>query len=222
MPCRGEERITADDQPADWQPGEAGKGRIDLGFRARLDHMQPYVSRGSDCVRQRPGIGAGRIEEEPDIACGRNRFVQHFQQFRPHLDIEMRNPGHIATGAAEALRGATVLEALFGQSLAERRRMRGKALGRAGGQETDCRKVRRLQAAGDRAQRAGADQRQDVAALHSITSSARSRKAIGIARPIAFAVLRLITNSNFVGSSTGRSAGLAPFRILPTVAAVWR
>jgi hypothetical protein len=35
-------------------------------------------------------------------------------------------------------------------------------------------------------------------------------------RPRASAVLRLMTNSNFVGYSTGRSAGLAPFRILST------
>src|SRR5207253_1833377 len=34
----------------------------------------------------------------------------------------------------------------------------------------------------------------------------------GIVRPSAFAVLRLMTSSNLVGCSTGRSAGLAPFR----------
>ena len=34
--------------------------------------------------------------------------------------------------------------------------------------------------------------------------------------PICFAVFRLITNSNFIGCSTGRSAGLAPFRIRST------
>ena len=35
-------------------------------------------------------------------------------------------------------------------------------------------------------------------------------------RPSAFAAFRLTTSSNFVGCSTGRSAGLAPFRILST------
>jgi len=35
----------------------------------------------------------------------------------------------------------------------------------------------------------------------------------GIDRPSAFAALRLITSSNFVGCSTGRSAGFAPLRI---------
>jgi len=35
----------------------------------------------------------------------------------------------------------------------------------------------------------------------------------GIVRPICFAVLRLITSSNFVGCSTGRSAGFVSFKI---------
>ena len=47
-------------------------------------------------------------------------------------------------------------------------------------------------------------------------SSARASTAGGIVRPSAFAVLRLITSSNLVGCSTGRSAGLAPLRILAT------
>ena len=34
--------------------------------------------------------------------------------------------------------------------------------------------------------------------------------------PICFAVFKLITNSNLIGCCTGRSAGLAPFRILST------
>ena len=51
---------------------------------------------------------------------------------------------------------------------------------------------------------------------YSITSSAPARIAGGIVRPSAFAVLRLITSSNFVGCSIGRSAGLAPLRILST------
>jgi hypothetical protein len=49
---------------------------------------------------------------------------------------------------------------------------------------------------------------------YSITWSARSRSDCGIVSPSAFAVLRLITSSNFVACSTGRSAGLAPLRIL--------
>ena len=51
---------------------------------------------------------------------------------------------------------------------------------------------------------------------HLISLLARASTSGGIARPICFAVLRFITSSNFVGCSTGRSAGLAPFRILST------
>src|SRR5262249_59707230 len=55
-----------------------------------------------------------------------------------------------------------------------------------------------------------AEQRDERAPLHSITSSARASRVGGISRPRAFAVLRLMTSSNFVGCSTGKSAGLAP------------
>jgi Flavodoxin-like fold len=51
---------------------------------------------------------------------------------------------------------------------------------------------------------------------HSITSSARSSNVCGIFSPSDFAVRRLITRSNFVGCSTGRSLGLAPLMILLT------
>src|SRR5262249_49600292 len=47
---------------------------------------------------------------------------------------------------------------------------------------------------------------------HWITSSARASSDGGIVRPRAFAVFRLITSSNLVGCSTGRSAGFAPRR----------
>ena len=50
---------------------------------------------------------------------------------------------------------------------------------------------------------------------HSITSSARARSVGGTSRPRAFAVLRLTTNSNPVGCSTGIFAGLSPLRIWP-------
>src|SRR6476660_4063102 len=51
---------------------------------------------------------------------------------------------------------------------------------------------------------------------HSITLVACTRIELGIFSPSALAVLRLTTSSNLVGCSTGRSAGLAPLRILST------
>jgi hypothetical protein len=50
--------------------------------------------------------------------------------------------------------------------------------------------------------------------LYSITSSARESRVGGTVRPSALAVLRLMTSSNLVGCSTGRSPGLAPLKIL--------
>src|SRR5262249_35756616 len=51
---------------------------------------------------------------------------------------------------------------------------------------------------------------------HSMIWSARPRTDGGMVSPSAWAVLRLITSSNLVGCSTGRSAGFAPLRILST------
>lgn len=57
---------------------------------------------------------------------------------------------------------------------------------------------------------------QQALQTYRITSSARSKIDGGIVRPKADAVLRLTTNSNFVGSSTGKSAGFAPERMRAT------
>jgi hypothetical protein len=53
-------------------------------------------------------------------------------------------------------------------------------------------------------------------AAQRITSSAWKKSVGGIVRPSFFAVLRLMTSWNVVGCSMGKSAGLAPFRILAT------
>src|SRR3989442_12843124 len=47
--------------------------------------------------------------------------------------------------------------------------------------------------------RPAAEQRDELAPLHSITSSARSRIEVGSSMPIALAVLVLMTSSNLVG-----------------------
>src|SRR5215211_4166779 len=63
----------------------------------------------------------------------------------------------------------------------------------------------RLRACRQRPCRSGAaEQRDELPPSHSITSSARRRNDSGILRSIAFAVFKLITSSNLVGSSTGR------------------
>ena len=57
---------------------------------------------------------------------------------------------------------------------------------------------------------------------HSITRSARNNTPGGIARPSDLAVRRFTISSNVVGCSTGRSAGLVPFRIFSTKMAARR
>ena len=55
-----------------------------------------------------------------------------------------------------------------------------------------------------------------------ITLSARASTFGEIVRPICLAAFRLMMNSNFVGCSTGRSAGFLPFKILSTYVAARR
>ena len=50
---------------------------------------------------------------------------------------------------------------------------------------------------------------------YSITSSAATSSLSGTARPSILAVPVLMTNSNLVDCTTGKSAGLAPLRMRP-------
>src|SRR5262249_35747111 len=63
--------------------------------------------------------------------------------------------------------------------------------------------------------RRAAEQRDELTALHSITSSARASSVAGISRPRALAVGRLMTSSNLVDCTTGSSAALSPLRTRP-------
>src|SRR5262245_48087539 len=64
--------------------------------------------------------------------------------------------------------------------------------------------------------RRAAKQRDELAAPHSMTSSARASKVGGTVRPSALAVFKLITKSNLVGACTGKSAGFSPLRMRST------
>src|SRR5262249_40033792 len=84
---------------------------------------------------------------------------------------------------------------------------------RATVQEPDSRHRGLLCARRERPRGRAADEHDERAALHSITSSARASKVGGISRPSAFAVLRLMTSSYLVGACTGKSAGFSPLRM---------
>src|SRR5262249_54031202 len=73
-----------------------------------------------------------------------------------------------------------------------------------------------LRARRERPRSRAAEERDELAPSHSITSSATSSRSRGISRLSDLAVLRLMTSSYLVGCSTGRSAGFAPCKILPT------
>src|SRR6516162_3644905 len=64
--------------------------------------------------------------------------------------------------------------------------------------------------------------RDERASLHSITSSARASSVAGIVRPRIFAAVKLMTSSNWVANSIGRSPALVPFKILSTKPATRR
>ena len=73
-----------------------------------------------------------------------------------------------------------------------------------------------LEAAGTRpCGRRAAEQRDEFAALHSMTSLAVICMISGTARPSALAALRLISSSYFVGACTGKSPGFWCARLSP-------
>src|SRR5262245_44494764 len=59
------------------------------------------------------------------------------------------------------------------------------------------------------------DQRDELAAVHSITSSASASTCGGMSRRNALATTRLMISSNLVVWATGRSAGSSPLRMRP-------
>src|SRR5262245_41769027 len=91
-------------------------------------------------------------------------------------------------------------------------------------EKSDHRHRRLLRAGRKRPRRRRAAKRGDEVApgAHSITSSARASSVGGSVKPIALAVVRLMTNSSLVGNSIGSSAAFVPFRILSTKYAVRR
>src|SRR5262249_20631258 len=67
-----------------------------------------------------------------------------------------------------------------------------------------------------------AEERDELASSHSITSSARASSVGGTSGPSAWAFFRLITSSYWVGACTGRSAGFLPLRMRSTYPAARR
>src|SRR5215475_2313043 len=87
---------------------------------------------------------------------------------------------------------------------------------RRAAEKSDHRHRRLLRARRERPCRCCAtEQRDERAAPHSITSSARASSDGGTVRPSTLAACALITSSNLVDCTTGSSAGFAPLRMRP-------
>src|SRR5262249_12471341 len=113
--------------------------------------------------------------------------------------------------------GAAFDPAEFAQTVHQGGKPLAVGRARAWYEHADERLFRRLlPACRGRRRRRAAEQRDELAAFHSITSSARASRRSGTVRPSAFAVLRLITSSYLVGACTGRSPGLSPLRMRST------
>src|SRR5262249_27353758 len=93
---------------------------------------------------------------------------------------------------------------------------------RSGRKEPDHRHRGLLRASRERPRGCHPEKRYEFPPPHSITSSARASSEGRRSRPKVLAVLRLITSSNLVGCSTGKSDGLAPLKILSTKVAARR
>src|SRR6516162_9307407 len=114
-------------------------------------------------------------------------------------------------------------EACFVQAFAERGHNTYTQLRHTGIHKSNHRHCRLLSARCQRPRHGhAAEQRYERAPLYSITSSAMASTSGGTVRPSAPAVFMLMTISNLVGCSTGRSAGFSPFRIRPARMPIWR
>src|SRR6516165_8568488 len=104
----------------------------------------------------------------------------------------------------------------FAQALVKGGQFARPGIRRAPGEKSDHRHRRLLRARRERPRgHCAAEQCDEGAPLHSITSSARASSVGGTDRPSSFAVCRLMTSSNLVDCITGRSAGFAPFKMRP-------
>src|SRR5262249_4104496 len=105
----------------------------------------------------------------------------------------------------------------LGETLAERVHEESNRSGRLRIEHTHHRHRRLLRAGRERPRRRRtSNERDELAAPHSITSSARASTVAGISMPRALAVLRLRIVSYLVGACTGRSAGFSPLRMRST------
>src|SRR6516225_10431035 len=178
---------------------------IDESAADRVGHIHEHNRHGARCLQQWPqGCGARCQNDVWRQGCQFRRVLANGvgQAFAPSII----NPEVAALGPTQ------LLQRLHQHRVAHLH-IRIIRVG-AGSEYTDTSHgLALLRPRRERPRGRAAEQSDKLAPLHSITSSASNCKELGTSRPSAWAVCMLITNSNLVDCSTGRSAGLAPLRI---------
>src|SRR5262245_978387 len=180
-------------------------GSIQAGHQAVLDRIA--AGREDDWHRPRCRLSGDSSKGVPDYHAHWPAKEIAYQRLQP-ISLIVR----IAFFDCDVL---ALDEACFRQSLAEYGHESHRVSQGSAAEKADHRHLWLLTPCRNRPRRSrAAEQRDELAPPHhSITSSARATSSGGRSRPRARAVLRLIARSNLVGSSTGRSAALAPCRI---------
>src|SRR5262249_34253115 len=111
----------------------------------------------------------------------------------------------------------------FVKAFTERTSIACRGLGRPAADKPDHRHRRLLRARRQRPRGSrAADKRDEIAPRHSITSLALASKVAGTVMPSILAICALMTNSNLVDCTTGKSTGFAPLRMRPLYTPTWR
>src|SRR5262249_10648946 len=160
------------------------------------------------------GFHEGRRRREDDVDIHADQFGREFRQLLDAFRPAELNDNVLALDVA-----------VIAQSRPQR--LDPTCRSRSGGetQEPDARDLRRLlRTRRERPRRRRAAEQRDERApvTHSTPSSARASSLSGTCRRSAFAMPRLMTSSNLVGCTTGRSAGFSPLRIRPAYTPIWR
>src|SRR5262245_17342504 len=178
--------------------------------QARDKALTNGVEHAGDDNRER----ASRLLRRADS--GRHRRDDHIDLLPHKLRCQVRQPLILSARVAGVHDEVRTLDIAKGtHPLPEPFVIVGVACGRAREEKSNPPHLAcLLRARRDRPRRRSAtEHRDELAAPHSMTSSARCWRSGGTSRPSARAVLRLITNSNLTGAWTGSSLGAAPRRM---------
>src|SRR6516165_4597029 len=181
-------RQTIDEAGADWI---AGGREHDRHCPGRLEHWPRSTAHGQDDIRRERDQFRRVFARVFDSACGPAIISPHVAAIDP----------------------AQLLQALLERlSLGLSYRI---VSGPAHDHANPPHPLRLLRACRERPRDCTTEKRDELTPLHSITSSAMASSDGGTVRPNIRAVSALMTSSNFVACTTGKSAGFSPLRIRP-------